>query len=255
MGTTPTAAGQNHDDILTSVLARLAAAAEKPLTARPHYGDTCETLEEHRRLHVRPALFDQDIDAESDDEPAQWPFDAISDPVAKAVATAFAEQLAEPGKPGKRTLILTGPTGAHKTSTAISLGRHIIATPELSRHVRYIKHSTYLERLRPDVGAGESNAKIRAQFKRCPVLILDDLAAGLDVGKPVTDFVRAETTGLIGDRANAGRLTVVTTNLTTAMFKALFDDRLTSRLGMDAVLVTLTGRDSREPVEWSATHR
>src|SRR5690606_29632360 len=121
----------------------------------------------------------------------------VENPLAKATAHLFVKNIGG----AKRTLVLTGPVGTRKTSLSIALGRELIATHGMQ--VRYVKHRTYLEKLRPDP-QGESNTRIRLRYKKCPALVLDDLAADLDPTSKATEFVRAETIGLIGDRANAG---------------------------------------------------
>jgi DNA replication protein DnaC len=75
------------------------------------------------------------------------------------------------------------------------------------------------------------------------VLLLDDLA------KPETKAEERAIRTVIGDRYDAGRLSlIVTTNLTPAELRASLGDRLTDRLGEGALLLRIDGDSHRASI-------
>lgn len=145
-------------------------------------------------------------------------------------------------------LVLGGQVGSGKTTAAIAAGNY---AADRGLMVRFIQHATYLRWLRPD-GAPRNmpDWQIRKRFRDCDLLILDDLAAGLDLNEPATKFVRDETTALIGDRIDTGKATIITTNVRAEHLEVMIDDRFVSRLSKRGHALKFTGEDRRGRLSW-----
>lgn len=145
-------------------------------------------------------------------------------------------------------LVLGGRVGSGKTTAAIAAGNQ---AADRGLMVRFIQHATYLRWLRPD-GAPNNmpDWQIRRRFRDCDVLVLDDFAAGLDLGEPATKFVRDETTSLIGDRIDMGKATIITTNVQPEDLEVMIDERLVSRLSKRGRALRFTGEDRRGRLSW-----
>lgn len=175
-----------------------------------------------------------------------WTLDQLDELQNPRILRGYVDGLAE-WNPPVLNLILPGRVGAGKTAAAVAVG-----TAAVERHgllTRLVKHSTYLAWLRPD-GAphGLTPWRIRHRHRTAQLLILDDLGAELD--GEATEFVRGETTDLLGDRLTAGRPTVVTTNLDRDRMETVLRERTVSRLGGRAHVATVRGPDRRRPVRW-----
>lgn len=145
-------------------------------------------------------------------------------------------------------MILGGRVGSGKTSAAIAAGNLAV---ERGLLVRFVQHATYLRWLRPDGAPGNMpDWQIRKRFRDVDLVILDDFAAGLDVGEPATKFVRDETTSLIGDRIDMGKATIITTNVRAEDLEVMIDDRLVSRLSKRGHALRFTGEDRRGRLCW-----
>lgn len=145
-------------------------------------------------------------------------------------------------------LILSGRVGAGKSTAAIAAGTTAVAEGHLTR---FVKHTDYLRWLRPDsIPDGLYEWQIRRRYRECALLVLDDLGAGLDVGVAASRHVREETTALIGDRIDAGRATILTTNIKSPDLGVMIDDRLVSRLSKRGYALTYTGSDRRGRLSW-----
>lgn len=91
-------------------------------------------------------------------------------------------------------------------------------------------------------GRGTEEQIIR-EHSKCPLLVLDDLAA-----ERVTDYTVSTLYQILNTRGEYERLTVVTSNLNLDGIARLFDDRIASRLNRYGVVVELT-KNNVAPVE------
>jgi DNA replication protein DnaC len=176
-----------------------------------------------------------------------WRVADIEDPAARGFVDRFVRQLRSGAK--KKNLIVVGSVGAGKTATAIAAGHLSV---DLGMPTRYVSHSYYLECLRPE--GVPPNGLSKDQFKRsmiaAHVLVLDDFCADMNVDAPASEFARRETIALLNARMTQGKANIVTTNVTTEQVRKMMDDRIASRLGTNAVVVTMADRDRREPTTW-----
>jgi hypothetical protein len=180
--------------------------------------------------------------------PALWRLEDVEDPRAREAVRHFIENL-RGGK--KRNAIVFGSVGAGKTSVLVAAGHYAV---DRGIGARFVSHAEYLSHLRPE-GAppnGMSKVEYRRMMRDCALLVLDDLCAELNVDTPASEFVRRETMDLLGYRLTKRLPNLVSTNLTTAQVQKVLDDRLASRLGMNAVVVPMVERDRRKPKTWGA---
>jgi Mrp family chromosome partitioning ATPase len=147
-------------------------------------------------------------------------------------------------------LVLAGRTGAGKSFAALALAAEAAlrgAAVEFARRrpllVRRWTVDGYLSALRPD-GSPEPGWLIRHRASTAELLILDDLGAGLD--GPASEHARRELTELLSGRLEAGRRTVVTTNLQSAEVRAMYGDQVLSRLTECATALLFLGSDRRQ---------
>lgn len=228
-------------------IARLAALAEEQLdTSERTIAERWTSVDELRRNEVFPRDFRLDLEAEDYARLASWTIANIEDARARAVVQRFVDDNGSL----KTNLILHGGTGAGKTTSAIAAGHAFMRTH--GQHVRFISHRHYVASQYPDAinRDGVSAAKFARRIQRVPVLILDDFGAAYPLGEAVSGHVRQHTTSLLDARVEEGRITIVTTNLSTAQLRVMFDDRIVSRLGTDAVALKMENRDLRQPATW-----
>jgi len=207
-------------------------------------------LTEERRANARRA-WEQDLDVvrnlnAEDESLTTWRVDDIEDPRARAAVQHFVEQVPR-GK--KRQLIVVGSVGAGKTATAIAAGH---AAVDRGIPTRYVSHNAYLECLRPKGSppGGLSADEYRRAMSSVALLVLDDFCADMNTDVAASEFARRETIKLLNDRMTQGRSTIVTTNVTTEQVRTIMDDRVASRLGTNAVVVTMVEKDRRQPATW-----
>ena len=103
-----------------------------------------------------------------------------------------------------------------------------VSTPELICRLR----STFKD------GATESEYNIVTEYKRCKVLILDDLGA-----EKRSDYSASSLYAILSGRRNAQKFTIVTTNQTLKEINE-WEPRIASRLAEYAT-VRLEGKDRR----------
>lgn len=182
-----------------------------------------------------------------DDSLTRWRVSDIEEPGARAFVDRFVRQLRADAK--KKNLIVVGSVGAGKTATAIAAGHLAV---ELGIRTRYVSHAQYLEYLRPE-GAppgGLRKDEYRKALIAAPLLVLDDFCADMNTDVPASEFARRETINLLNARMTQGKANIVTTNLTTEQVRKVMDDRIASRLGTNAVVVTMADKDRRQPLTW-----
>jgi len=202
------------------------------------------------RIRGARAAWNADLEVVRDDENegvslTSWRIEDIEDPAARTIIDRYIKQL--PGGK-KRTCILHGSVGAGKTATALAAGH---AAVERGILTRYVSHNDYLARLRPGAARGElTSEQYKEKLKTCTLLVLDDFCADMSVDVAASEFARRETMELLNYRLHKGKPTIVTTNLSTAQVAKVIDDRLASRLGMNAVVVAMIEKDRREPETW-----
>ncbi|WP_086825700.1 hypothetical protein [Streptomyces sp. NRRL B-24572] len=147
-------------------------------------------------------------------------------------------------RPSTMNLVVAGNVGSGKTTGILALGNE---ASEQGLFVRMVQHSTYLAWRRPDGGPNDlSKYAVRRRFVEEPdLLILDELCGEMDGVQ--TDFVRRETTNLVGSRIAAGKPTAYSTNLRRDAIKAILGERLVSRIEDRAYLMKVVGKDRRQP--------
>ena len=156
-------------------------------------------------------------------------------------------------------LVIQGPKGTGKTATAVAAARDALAQ---GLRVRLVTHANYLDATKPNavLPPGLTLAQYKARYAQADVLIVDDLAAmhaltadevdPSQVGS-ASEHAIARTMELIGDRATAGKHTMVTTNLRYLHLEALYGARFTSRLGQNLLVAKMLGADLRAPcTDW-----
>lgn len=144
------------------------------------------------------------------------------------------------GLPTIRTggsLLLVGPVGTGKTWEAYGALRALSAGVVVCRW-RALTERRLFGRLRPrpDVNAEQEYDTLAT----CPVLLLDDL--GSEVRSTWNESVLL---GLINDRNEHLRPTIITSNVKASEFGTTFGDRTTSRLDEMCTRVAFTGPDRR----------
>ena len=224
--------------------ARLAELAAKEVATTTAAGEAWNTVDELRRTKVYPQDFAQDIKAEELLDLAGWTIPEIQDPLARTTIQQFVDQVGR----HKKHLIITGSLGAGKTSAAIAAGHALVRK---GFHTRLVTATGFINSTYPDAEParpGESAERFKRRLIRTEVLIVDDLGKGLEPGEQASRWVQDHMTDLIGMRATAGRTTIFTTNFHAPQLRAIYDDRVMSRLGMDAVAADMVGPDLRQPL-------
>jgi DNA replication protein DnaC len=106
-----------------------------------------------------------------------------------------------------RWCLLAGPTGSGKTHVAIAmLNRWLMAYEEGSAHFR--KWRELLSEFMDTFSNSASSLQYLRQFKRCGLLVIDDLGSSHD-----KDFARGVLLDVLDARYDADLPTVLTTNL------------------------------------------
>ncbi|MGL5816633.1 MAG: ATP-binding protein [Phycicoccus sp.] len=233
-------------------LARLAAAADHELRVT----ETAESWTDpatYRREEVFPRDFRRDLEWAEHVHLASWTLAKVDDRETLSDLRLFVNT----GGTVKKTLVLYGGTGAGKTTAAIATAHQLMRAQ--GRQTRFISYPKYLDSQRPDGTNpdGVTSEKYAKRVTRADVLVIDDFAAGFPVGKApgdpvttVTRFVMDCTLDLLDARIDGSRATILTTNLSTKALSTMFDDRVMSRLGREAVVCEMKHVDRRAPVTW-----
>ncbi len=169
-----------------------------------------------------------------------------------------------------RDLYLFGRTGTGKTRLACSLANAVLSKKLVSGAVIFVRAPALLQRLKVAQFDAQRTAGELGRletYERAGLLVLDDL--GAENGTPYT---RTTIEMLYTARLDAGRLTILTSNLPLglplleqskpveartyreALGDFLGDDRLASRIAGNAEIVELGGEDYRLR-GWQATRR
>lgn len=213
-----------------------------------HPDEDEEPVDDVTELRTRTfaAAWANSLHAARVDDLAHFTFDKLAPDQWPSKLRGFVDNIG-PDTP-VQTLVLAGRVGAGKTAAAIAAGN---AAAQRGLLVRFVKHGTYLAMLRPDGSPVDMPMwQIRRRFRDCRLLVLDDLGAELDPDEPATRFVREETLGLVSDRIESGRFTIVTTNESSSRLYYMLGERLLSRLSQRGHAVEFTGQDRRGRLSW-----
>lgn len=161
--------------------------------------------------------------------------------------TALAWAMKRGVHPPKLNAIAYGNTGSGKTTAIIATGRFAM---ESGLRARYLKHTDYLDWLRPNrAPAGQTEKDVEELYTtdKTQLLVLDEVCSGMD--NP-SDWVRTKSEHLVDTRRAAGLPTLCATNLTSRQIIETIGSRFYSRLAGGASLFEIVGDDRRAPVEW-----
>jgi hypothetical protein len=154
--------------------------------------------------------------------------------------------------PRDRDLYLYGPPGTGKTHLAVALGRALVEGGAIAT-ARFVRVPSLIRRIRESFDGGAPCNL--AAYIEADLLILDDLGA-----EHGTAFTAATVEGIYAERIDAGRRTIITSNLpltvppptpggdspyTTTLGAFLADDRMPSRIAGFAEVLELCGDDFR----------
>lgn len=111
------------------------------------------------------------------------------------------------------SLVLLGPRGTGKTQAAAMLVDAVLRAGESAQLVSWSAWWSRVKGSYGNDGSGESEDSLRKALLRPALVALDDVGSGLDVNSP---HAWALFEGVVADRYDRGRPTVITTNLTPA---------------------------------------
>ncbi|MEU1311074.1 hypothetical protein ABZ419_19590 [Streptomyces cinnamoneus] len=206
------------------------------------------------QARARTLAWQNSMTAADHDDYLKWRFSDLDDTQRpKALSDwlgSVVEAKRQKARPSTMHFIVSGNIGSGKTTAVAALGNE---ASDRGLLVRFVQHSTYLTWRRPDGGPdGMSRYEIRRRHVEDPdLLILDELCGEMDGVQ--TEFVRRETTDLVGSRLASGRPTVFSTNLRRDGIKAVLGERLLSRIEDRAYLAKVVGPDRRmphKPLDW-----
>lgn len=137
-----------------------------------------------------------------------------------------------------RNITLQGATGLGKTHLSTAMAKEVIdrgfdVVYDTAQNILGTMEDVRFGRLLPEDGDTQ-------RFFACDLLMIDDLGTETN-----TQFTVGALYNLLNTRINAGRATVVSTNLTVEDFRRRYADRITSRLLGEFTMLPLTGRDIR----------
>lgn len=178
------------------------------------------------------------------DDKAGWSLDDLADDQHPAMLRRYVDGLGPDA--AVVNLVLGGRIGSGKTTAAVALGDYASSK---GLRCRVVRHKHYLDWLRPD-GAPEGMTpwQVRRRMRDCDLLVLDELGGELD--GEASRFVREETLSLIGDRIEAGKATVFTTNDKPDTIAENLGQRLMSRISERGLALTVRGDDRRGRLHW-----
>ncbi|GIH95252.1 DnaA/Hda family protein [Planobispora siamensis] len=143
--------------------------------------------------------------------------------------------------PTARTLVLNGDVGRGKTHVAFAALGHFA---HQGMRVHAVSEARYLTALRPD-GGGLPAYRVRQMAEDADALLVDDLGAGRDVSKPVTEFAATEIGSLISAFLRRDKRLLITTNLNPDQLGIMYGPRIMSRLVQQATPIWVEGEDRR----------
>lgn len=241
-------------EITGQVLATLrrggADLSQLGIPAPPDAQDNLELWEDVAvpKSNARALAWGNSMKAADHDDYLKWGFGDLDDYQRPQALEGWLNSIVQAKKtkarPDTMHFIVSGNIGSGKTTMVAALGNEAASRGLL---VRMVQHSTYLNWRRPDGGPdGLSRHAIRRRHVEDPdLLILDELCGEMDGVQ--TEFVRRETTDLVGSRLASGRPTAFSTNLRRDGIKAILGERLLSRIEDRAYLAKVVGPDRRAP--------
>lgn len=136
------------------------------------------------------------------------------------------------------SVLLVGGTGLGKTHLSASVARELISKGHfvICESAENIFSNYNKERFAQD----ESDL-ICDKYLECELLIIDDLGA-----EAVTQYSVSCLYNLINTRINEGKPTILSTNLSSNDIRKIYNDRITSRLFGEFVIIVFTGNDIRK---------
>ncbi len=158
-----------------------------------------------------------------------------------SVIRTFAEQFGNDSSELPKNLLLVGATGLGKTHLSTALARRLIERGFDVFYNSAVGVISDFERNRFGNGIMEEAARDTSRYTECDLLILDDL--GTEV---VNQFTLSCLYHIINTRLNLGRSTVISTNLTPADLRRVYNDRITSRLFGEFYVLPFRGTDVRK---------
>lgn len=154
-------------------------------------------------------------------------------------AEALGVWLADALAGGDGALVLLGPVGVGKTAAAAALLRELIGG---GKRVRYVTAAGLLDAIRATWGrlAQQREDQVLAPYLAADVLVLDDVGASRGVENDAWRLA-----GLLGERYDQLRPTVVVSNLSPANLIPVIGERAFDRLRDAGMKVVINGKSRR----------
>ncbi len=152
-------------------------------------------------------------------------------------ATAFT---IEEGKPKPQSLLFLGGTGLGKTHLSTAVARTVIERGYDVYYNSAVGMISDFEYRRFGNGLVQGEGDDTSRYTECDLLIIDDL--GTEV---VNQFTVSCLYHVINTRLNLQKPTLISTNLTSAELRKVYNDRITSRLTGEFLLIPFYGTDVR----------
>ncbi len=134
--------------------------------------------------------------------------------------------------------LLIGGTGLGKTHLSTAVARCVIDSGfDVLYDTAQGMFSVFEENR---FGRGETDSAAEEHYFSCDLLIIDDLGTEM-----TNQFTVSCLYNVINSRVNAGRATIINTNLTGAELRARYADRITSRLFGEFRPLLFSGKDIR----------
>lgn len=146
----------------------------------------------------------------------------------------------ESGKPVPDSMLFIGGTGLGKTHLSTSIARRVIERGYDVFYNSAVGMLSDFEFRRFGNALASSDGDNTDRYMDCDLLIIDDL--GTEV---VNQFTLSCIYHIINTRLNLERPTIISTNLSSADLRKSYNDRITSRLMGDYVLIPFYGTDVR----------
>ena len=144
------------------------------------------------------------------------------------------------GKSSPKSLLFVGGTGLGKTHLSTAVARTVIERGYDVYYNSAVGMISDFEFRRFGAGLAQTDGDDTARYTECDLLIIDDL--GTEV---VNQFTVSCLYHVINTRINMGKPTVISTNLTSADIRKIYNDRIASRLLAEFVVLPFYGTDVR----------
>lgn len=153
-------------------------------------------------------------------------------------------------------VVLTGPAGTGKSHLAHSMAFNINEmSAEYNKQLSciFIDFTSVMEKILASYGDKATDKKTAEYYidrmKNADVLVLDDL--GTDVGKTDTTKQASDhtykTLFKILNAREGTKTTIISTNLTYGQLKAAYDERITSRISMNLIILDFASIEDKRP--------